>query len=198
VTTALPEIWDLVSAVSPDGHQYLTTPPGTLGSYKQIEVRSVADYRITGRIDAGNDRIFEDQWSQPPRYTADGKFIVAIVQANEKVRRWFLNVYRADSLELIDKIDTTEWNPRKDRVPQPDDSLTTPPHFGAEIVISPDRRLAAVGNHEHSFRLFDLKSKRELAHSTFAQPPFFFTPDGTTLITNHAAGVRIWNLEKMK
>jgi hypothetical protein len=148
------------------------------------------------RFDAGKDRFFEYQLDQPPRYTADGKFIVALVQANQDPRRWYLNVYEADSLQLTNETDITEWNPQKDRVAQKEDSLTVPPHFGAMIVISPDRRVAAIGTYENSFRLFDLRSGRELAHSALARPPFFFTPDGTRLITDHAAGVRIWNLEK--
>ena len=201
VTTAVPGPFPgmsgWVSAVSPDGSHYLTNIP-TLRPYKQIEVRRTADFEIAGRIDAGNDRLFEDDHDQPPRYTADGQFIVAVVQTNQDDRRWYLNIYRTDSLQLVDQIDITSWNPRKDRIAQKEDSLTIPPHFGPMIVVSPDRRIAVVAIGEHSFRLFDLRSKRELAHTTPARPPFFFTPDGSRLVTDHAPGVRIWNLEKIR
>jgi hypothetical protein len=117
-----------------------------------------------------------------------------VVIDNQTASRWYLRIYDSETLLLQNQIDVTEWNPRLNRIETNEDSITIPPHFRPTLIVAPGGRIAAIGNLDNSFRLIDLSSRHEIAHGTLARLPYFFTANGTELITNGGAGMRIWSL----
>jgi hypothetical protein len=180
---------------------YCFTGPSPVSNARSPAVRTIHRSRSTRcgefrnrRINSGAELFEDERFGNPPRYTADGKLIFAVVVDNQKTPRWYLRIYESNTLRFQAQSDVTEWNPRINRIATAQDSLTTPPHFGPTLVVAPNGHVAAIGNVDNSLRIFDLQSKREIANATSARPPYFFTTDGTSLITDGGAGMRIWGL----